>query len=345
MKYAKPITISLLICGVIQQVFSYATTTTYDDVVEARTNVQRLETELEEAKGEEKQTYNEYCSDSGECGKTNEKVSETTLRDVLFLGDCRVSNTKHKFPKDSITFDAVDIACIKWEAFDVYTPSWKTEYVVEKIGYWTNLGNFIILKHGDYRFVFWHTKAREWLKEGNRIILGIDDMKIGTTDLSGYQNTNYHVHFELWYKWENINGRFMVGDTKVAQPDSKKLLDKRKWDFWWKETYYFTHYDLGDVSQNDAAPCNWASWKDLCELEKKWVRTMAITVDIRNKLGIKFWDVVQLTWDVGCSGVYQVHDEMNRRFRENCILRPGTMYCIKWDIPSMPGGACSITKL
>jgi hypothetical protein len=113
MKYAKPITISLLICGVIQQVFSYATTTTYNDVVEARSEVQRLETELEEAKGEEKQTYNEYCSDSGECGKTNEKVSETTLRDVLFLGDCRVSNTKHKFPKDSITFDAVDIACVK----------------------------------------------------------------------------------------------------------------------------------------------------------------------------------------------------------------------------------------
>jgi hypothetical protein len=75
------------------------------------------------------------------------------------------------------------------------------------------------------------------------------------------------------------------------------------------------------------------------------VRTIAITVDIRNKLGIKFWDVVQLTWDAGCSWVYQVHDEMNRRFRENCILRPGTMYCIKWDIPSMPGGACSITKL
>ena len=50
----------------------------------------------------------------------------------------------------------------------------------------------------------------------------------------------------------------MVGDNKVSQPDSKKLLDKRKWDFGWKETYYFTHYDLGDVAQNDSEPCRTA---------------------------------------------------------------------------------------
>ena len=361
----KHVSITLLCILAFQQVYSYATTTTYWDVIEARSIVQDLEDRLDKAKGEEKQTYNEYCSDSGECGKKDTTSTGVTLRDILFLWDCRVSNTKHKFPKDSISFDAVDIACIKWQAFDVYTPSWKEEYVVEKIGYGSNLGNYIILKHGEYRMVFGHTKARDGLKEGMRITLWVDDMKLGTTDLSGYQNSCYHVHFELWYKWENINGRFMVGDNKVSQPDSKKLLDKRKWDFGWKETYYFTHYDLGDVAQNDSEPCRTADWNDSCLMMKHWIETMAMTVDIRNKYGIKFGDKVLLEWDEWCQWIYTVTDELACRFRwDNAwsnwpcyyrdktptpvvsnIKRPWTQYYIKWDLPGRPGGACSITKL
>lgn len=341
-KHIIPVLIPVLL---VQQVYSYVTTTTYEDVVESRTNIQDLKDQLAEAESEAKEIYNDYCDDSGKCGEVQEQTWSTTLRDVLGLWDCRVTNTKHKFPKDNITFDAVDIACTKGESFPVYVPEWKNEYIVESIWYGTNLGNYIVLKHSNYRFVYWHTKAREWLKVGDRIVPGISDMLIGYTDLSWYQNTNYHVHFELWDEWENINGRFMVGDKKIVQWDSKKLLDKRKWNFGWKQKYYFTHYDLWDVSQNDAAPCNGASWLDLCHLEKNGTRTMALTVDIRNQLGIKFGDRVRLSWDEWCSGEYEVHDEMNIRFRENCIVRPWTPYCIKGDIPSKEGWACSITKL
>ena len=45
------------------------------------------------------------------------------------------------------------------------------------------------------------------------------------------------------------------------------------------------------------------------------IGTMALTVDIRKKLGIQFGDKVALTGDVGCEGVYTVTDEMACRFR------------------------------
>lgn len=61
-----------------------------------------------------------------------------------------------------------------------------------------------------------------------------------------------------------------------------------------KQMYYFTHYDLGDYRQNDKTPCIGASGKDLCKLERSGVRTMALTSDIRKKMGIKFGDTVKL---------------------------------------------------
>lgn len=70
---------------------------------------------------------------------------------------------------------------------------------------------------------------------------------------------------------------------------------------------------------------------------------MAITSDIRKKMGIKFGDTVILKGDIGCAGTYQVHDEMNKRFRTRCIIRKGTGLCIKGDIASMPGGRCTIS--
>lgn len=93
--------------------------------------------------------------------------------------------------------------------------------------------------------------------------------------------------------------------------------------------------------------------------------TMALTVDVRKSLGINFGDKVALTGEVGCEGVYTVTDELACRFRGEyawsngpCtysdgtptpkvsnILRPGTPYYIKGDLPGRPGGACSIRKL
>ena len=109
--------------------------------------------------------------------------------------------------------------------------------------------------------------------------------------------------------------------------------------------YYFTHYDLWDVRQNDSQPCKGASGVDLCYLERNGIHTMALTADIRKKLGVKFGDKVKLTGAPGCAGTYEVHDEMNKRFRTSCIMRPRTSYCIKWDLSNRPGGACSVEKI
>ena len=93
---------------------------------------------------------------------------------------------------------------------------------------------------------------------------------------------------------------------------------------------------------------------------------MALTVDIRNRLGIKFGDKVSLSGDNGCEGTYTVTDEMACRFRgeyawsngpcyysdrktptpkTSNVKRPGTNFYIKWDLPGRPGGACTVTKL
>lgn len=109
--------------------------------------------------------------------------------------------------------------------------------------------------------------------------------------------------------------------------------------------YYFTHYDLWDISQTDWAPCTWASWKDLCDLARKWIHTMALTSDIRSKMWIKWWDKVMLLWDKWCTWTYYVHDEMAKRFRTWCIKRPGTNYCIKWDLPWKEWWACYVKKI
>jgi len=109
-------------------------------------------------------------------------------------------------------------------------------------------------------------------------------------------------------------------------------------------TFYFTSYNLVKA-QTDNSPCRGASGADLCALRDQWIRTMALTSDIRKKLWIRFGDKVKLTGDPGCQGTYEVHDEMALRFRTQCILRPRTKYCIKWDVVDRSGGACTIVKL
>lgn len=156
-----------------------------------------------------------------------EGVSDPTLREALNLKDCRFTNAKHKYPRDNISFQAVDIACNKWESFGVYTPNWKNEYVVTKIGHWTNMGNYIVLKSWDYHFVFGHTVASPDLKIGSKLK---NNVYIWSTNVSG-ESTGVHLHFELWEWNSNINGRFMVWDKIIHSPDSQRLLDKRKWNF------------------------------------------------------------------------------------------------------------------
>ena len=100
----------------------------------------------------------------------------------------------------------------------------------------------------------------------------------------------------------------MTLDGSRKNEFSSKLCVQREWSFCQDKVakkatypgltkYYFTHYDLGDVRQNDSSPCHGASGADLCFLAREGVNTMALTVDIRNKLGIKFGDKVILEGD------------------------------------------------
>lgn len=269
--------------------------------------------------------------------------SEPTLRNKFWLWDCRFINSSHKIPNRNLNWIAYDIACDKGKSFDVRSP-W--EYIIENIGYGNNLGNYIILR-----------KSSEVGDEETRIVLGhtvttrsIWD-KLSQWDIVGQSNLSWastwiHVHIELWEGYYNVGREFVIW-KEYPRIDWTPLLSYRKWDFWQpKNKYYFTAYNLWDEKQNDSSPCIWASWKDLCYLERNWVRTMALTSDIRNEMGIKFWDKVRLTWESWCEGVFQVEDEMNQRFRQTpWILRPWTPYYIKWDLPSKEGWTCSITKL
>ena len=269
---------------------------------------------------------------------------ELTLKDRFGLWDCRFTNSTHELKRYNLKWIAYDFACVQWVSFDVKSP-W--EYTIEKIGFWYNIGNFIILKKssevGDEqtRIVLWHIKTsrKSWDK------LWVWDI-IWQTDMS-WESTWMHVHIELWDGYMNVDRNFALGKAYKSQ-NGTALLNHRNWDFGQPKdnVYYFTHYTLWDPNQNDSSPCIGASWKDLCSLEVSGVRTMALTADIRKKLGVKFGDKVRLTGEKWCEGIYEVHDEMNKRFRNTpWILSPWTPYYIKGDIPSKSGGACHVQKL
>jgi murein DD-endopeptidase MepM/ murein hydrolase activator NlpD len=279
----------------------------------------------------------------------------------FFLDGCRVTQWEdwHSSKEWGHSY-AVDVACTPWVPFDVKSPNYKPYYVLAYIGEDKRLWNYVVLRHGDERWIFGHTKASRGIWE--KIL---PNETIGKTDESGH-TTWIHVHLEYWHKYIN---RSLVWE-KENNAYSRNLCDQREWKFCdvyndskvasipqkknqvlakstGKEKYYFTHYDLGVVGQNDSSPCHGASGADLCFLAREGVNTMALTVDIRNKLGVKWWDKVILEWDAWCRWIYEVHDEMNPRYRvvNGWVKRPWTNYYIKGDLPGKPGGACTVQKI
>ena len=190
---------------------------------------------------------------------------------------------------------------------------------------------------GTESFYLGHTETR--LKPGDTVVTG---QRIGQMTLNG-ATTGWHVHFE--YRRLGVDGKTWKSERYFTGAREEALDNKRKGSLptgWkWGDTFYFTHYDLGDVNQNDAAPCHGASGRNLCDLEKNGEKTIALTVDVRKSLGVKFGDKVRL--DGPCSGTYRLEDEMNQRFRYACVKKDGL--CIKGDIPSCGGGAHTIHKI
>lgn len=267
------------------------------------------------------------------------------------LPTCRITQTEdsHHTPEGWHSF-AIDYACVQGVSYDVLAPDFKDLYIVAYVGYDARLWDYIVLRHGDERYIFGHTQTTR--KVGEKIEPGF---VIGQSNESGHAQW-IHTHAEYWRGKVN-----MTFDGKRTNEHSQKLCTQREWKFCQQKVeakkaqvstksgglqkYYFTHYDLGDINQNDSSPCHGASGADLCFLAREGVNTMALTVDIREKLGVKFWDKVILEGDAWCRGIYEVHDEMNKRFRTSCVKRPGTNYCIKWDLPGKPGGACTVQKI
>ena len=324
---------------------------------------------------------------STDCWKSQRKLTPNDLyltvpKYLVDEGKCSISQTEdqHVRPERGGMY-ATDFAC-NFKEQGVYAPDFlddMVEYTIEEI--WTDnlMGNFVILSwttnkwEPPARWYFGHTLLDTRYKAWDRITTWT---RFAKADLSG-ATTGYHTHIELR---RNIDGVWQsvryVTRSKERKLDEKRLSNSSSGatfnPYGWKTpvadapTYYFTHYDLWDVSQNDSFPCISADGKDSCLAAKHWRGTMALTVDIRKKMGINFGDKVALTGEAGCEGVYTVTDEMACRYRGEyawsngpCyysdkvtpapkisnVKRPGTPYFIKWDLPGRPGGACSIRKL
>ena len=129
---------------------------------------------------------------------------------------------------------AMDVACARGKTFDVYAPTWKNKYVVRKVWYDKRLWNHIILKHGEFWFVFAHVETL--LKEGDRVKPW---QEIGMVDKSGISE-NYHLHFELWKHDYNISYKAMLWEETLYNTEKTyKLRKQRGWYVWEKEAMDF----------------------------------------------------------------------------------------------------------
>lgn len=160
--------------------------------------------------------------------KTETKiVSQSTGPDILSelnLSNCRITQDQDSHMiKWHGSMYAYDIACERWKTFTIYTPSYFNVYVLESK--WTDdkLWNYIVLRHGEYRFVYAHsntaseiwTRFKAW-------------EAIWETDTS-WITTAHHLHIELWKRYNNIRWEHLYWQTIDANPNSFKLALQREW--------------------------------------------------------------------------------------------------------------------
>lgn len=313
-----------------------------------------------------------------DCWQRQRKLTPSDLyltipKKLVDEGQCAISQTEdeHVRPERGGMY-ATDLAC-KFESQGVYAPDYldqMIEYKIESVWSDSLLWNFVILSFpntgnvawSDIRWYFGHTVLDSWWKVWDIVTTWV---RFAHANISG-ATTGWHTHIELRRMYDGV----WQSVRYVTRGKERKLEEKRIWGgnnqvLSGAVIYYFTHYDLWDESQNDSAPCISADWNDSCKVMNHGRSTMALTIDVRKSLGINFGDKVALTGDVGCEGVYTVTDELACRFRGEyawangpCtykdwaptpkvsdVLRPGTPYFIKGDLPWRPGGACSIRKL
>ena len=195
-------------------------------------------------------------------------AKQINLRSIFWLWDCRFTNDNHKLPRYNLEWLAYDIACEKWKAFDVSVPNYQAKenrkWIVEKIGYGHNIGNFIIIKSNTLRVVYGHTKPIEWIKEWDIVK---STFTIWETDLSG-ESTGMHLHLEIW-EWTDIVSRERFWSPTWEKQDQRKLLEHRQWNFGQKKKI------LRDGQELDALTYTWNKYGDIdfiktIEAESRW---------------------------------------------------------------------------
>lgn len=141
-----------------------------------------------------------------------------------------------------------------------------------------------------------------------------------------------------YYVWHNGYKVHFATNPLLSFEREAELAGKEKSNMpnYWRtgsdDVFYLSHYNVGDPKQNDDSPCHWAAWADICEHLRNWWRSIALVAPYREKYGISFWDRVVLEWDASCKWIYTVLDEMNKRYRERCIVGDNSPHCIRWDI-------------
>jgi len=155
-------------------------------------------------------------------GNETHAYSDEKVLNNMNLPDCRITQDEEShIKKGNGSMYAYDIACIRWRSFEVFTPTNRNIYLLEKIGYDKRLWNFIVLKHGDLRWVYWHTitTKSEWevLKGGELL---------WKTDIS-WLSQNYHLHIELWAYKSNIRFEYLETKIPTFNPKSFDLRTQR----------------------------------------------------------------------------------------------------------------------
>ena len=233
---------------------------------------------------------------------------QVNLRSIFSLWDCRFTNDNHKLPKYNLDWLAYDIACTQWESFGVSAPSYGSGWIVEKIGYGSNLWSFIILKwsESNMRIVYGHTVVDEWIKEWEVIVNG---GKIWKTNLS-WASTGMHLHIEIWEGTDIVSRERFWSPTWDKQ-DQRKLLEHRKWDFGQKKKI------LRDGKELEALTYAW---------EKYWDMDFIKTVEAESR-----WDQYAV-WDAGdaywyCQINKNYNPEMQNEYRSLKTPQARIDYC------------------
>lgn len=160
-----------------------------------------------------------------------------SIKEILWLEDCRTTQTEEDHIKKwRGSVYAMDIACKKWFKFDVKAPKYFEFYRIKAIKYDEKLGNYIILKHWEYEFVFWHTEsARQQKAKDEKIVMWevwdrVEAWEVIWWTDQSWMSQNEHLHFEVWKDWYNISYKHLLNqEVSYNMEHTYKLRKQRGW--------------------------------------------------------------------------------------------------------------------